>query len=168
MKTIFLLRHAKSSWSEPGLEDHERRLNARGRRPCGLTADWMVRNGYRADLALVSSARRTQETWALIAGAMPGAEARSLPELYHATPRTMLACLAAAPDVAHVLMLGHQPGIGEFARMILADPPDDQSYRKYPTAAVAVMDFDSPSWSEIRWGDGALTDFIVPKRLDAD
>ncbi|MEO0763161.1 MAG: histidine phosphatase family protein, partial [Pseudomonadota bacterium] len=71
MKTVILLRHAKSSWSDPELEDHERPLNKRGKAAAPLMGDWLERSGYRPDLVLCSPAKRTRQTLRRIAAAMP-------------------------------------------------------------------------------------------------
>ena len=88
------------------------------------------------------------------------------PRLYHADAETMLAVLRAAPDVARVLMLGHQPGIGDFARRLLADPPADPRFEKYATTATAVIDFDIPAWPDATWGVGRLEAFTDPRALE--
>ena len=89
-----------------------------------------------------------------------------MPEIYHAAPETLLAVLRAAPDVERVLLLGHQPGIGGFARRLLADPPGDADFAKFPTGATAVIDFDVGGWAEVGWESGRLADFTVPRRLE--
>ena len=118
------------------------------------------------ELALVSTARRTQETWSGIVAAAGAARTTYAPELYQAGPEAMLAALRAVTDAAAVLMLGHQPGVGELARRLLAAPPDDPDFAKYPTAATAVIDFDADAWSGAGWGAGRLADFVVPRALE--
>ena len=63
-------------------------------------------------------------------------------------------------------MLGHQPGIGGFARRLLAAAPEDAAYSKYPTAATAVIEFDIGDWRHVDWESGMLVDFVVPRRLE--
>jgi phosphohistidine phosphatase len=166
MRRLIVMRHAKSSWAEPNQRDLDRPLNKRGRRSAGLIGDWLKASGYRPQLALVSSARRAQETWAGVVASVGGAETTYLPELYHADPEAMLASLRRAPDVETVLMLGHQPGIGPFAAHLLADPPADPEFAKYPTAATAVIDFDLAGWGQTAWGSGRLAAFVVPRLLE--
>ena len=122
------MRHAKSSWAEEGQRDHDRPLNARGRRDAAALGAWLTETGRIPDAALVSTARRTQETWALLGFDATPMTLRA--DLYHAAPEAMLAALRGAPDVETVLMLGHQPGIGAAARMLLAAPPDGGGVRK--------------------------------------
>jgi phosphohistidine phosphatase len=166
MRRLILMRHAKSSWAEPNQRDLDRPLNKRGRRAAGLIGGWLKARGHRPDRALVSSARRAQETWAGVVAGVGAAETSYLPELYHAGPEAMLAALRRAPDADAVLMLGHQPGIGPFAARLLADPPGDADFAKYPTAATAVIEFDLDDWAAADWGTGRLVDFVVPRSLE--
>jgi phosphohistidine phosphatase len=166
MRRLILTRHAKSSWAEPGLRDLDRPLNKRGRRATGLIGRWLDKHGYLPDQALVSSARRTQETWAGIVAVVGPRETRYLPELYHAGADTLLDIVQRAPDVPCVLLLGHQPGIGAFATRLLAETPADADFAKYPTGATAVIDFDAPAWPEVTWGTGRLVAFVAPRSLE--
>jgi phosphohistidine phosphatase len=166
MRRLILMRHAKSSWADPSQRDLDRPLNKRGRRSAGLLGEWMKRNGYRPDLALVSSARRAQETWSGVVAEAGPAGTTYVPELYHAGPDTMLGVLRRAGDAGCVLMLGHQPGIGVFAGRLIAEAPADPDFGKYPTGATAVMDFDVADWSGAGWEQGRLVDFVVPRALE--
>lgn len=166
MRRLILMRHAKSSWADPGKRDIDRPLNGRGRRAAPLVAAWLRDRGYRADAALVSSAARTQETWALAAPALGGVAPSILPALYHAGVPGMLAALRAAPDVETVLLLGHMPVIGELARLLVMTDPEDPDFDRYPTAATAVIEFDVASWAEVAPGTGHLAAFTVPRALE--
>jgi phosphohistidine phosphatase len=166
-RRLILMRHAKSSWADPGQADHDRPLNERGRRDAPRVGRWLRETGHAPEAALVSDARRTRETWAGVAeglGAAPNPVWE--PALYHAGPEAMLRALRAAPAVGSVLMLGHQPGIGAFAAALLAAPPADAEFAKYPTAAVSIIDFDAADWASIGWGSGRLAAFVTPKALD--
>ncbi len=166
MRRLILIRHAKSSWADAGQRDLDRPLNKRGRHAAALLGGWLKKKGYRPDQALVSSARRTQETWAGIVAEAGPAETRYLPELYHAGAETLLEIVQRAPDVPCLLILGHQPGLGAFAQRILADPPPDGDFEKFPTGATVVVDLDAPTWSAAAWGAGALAAFVVPRSLE--
>lgn len=176
MRRLILMRHAKSSWADPAQRDLDRPLNKRGRKSAVLIGGWLKRNDYLPDVALVSSARRTQETWAGVVSVLGAAPTTYLPELYHAAPEAMLSVLRAAPDADTVLMLGHQPGVGSFARRLVTDLPDDEGFDKYPTAATAVIDFDAAGreaadwkavdWKTVDWKTGRLVDFVVPRALE--
>jgi phosphohistidine phosphatase len=163
-QTLILTRHAKSDWAA-GLEDFERPLNRRGRMSAPTIAKWLVDAGYLPDVVLVSGARRTVETWERMADAMPEtATMESVPALYHASADTILRVLRSqtAPTV---MTIGHNPGIGAFARRIVVEPPDHPRFSDYPTAATAVIRFSAASWRDIDWGTGEVLDFAVPRDL---
>jgi phosphohistidine phosphatase len=166
MRRLIVMRHAKSSWADPGQRDLDRPLSKRGRRAADGLGGWLKAKGYRPGQALVSTARRAQETWARVVAVAGAAPTSYVPEIYHAAPETLLAVLRAAPDADCVLLLGHQPGIGEFARRLLAEVPADGDFAKFPTGATAVIDFTADGWSEVGWGGGRLADFVVPRRIE--
>lgn len=157
---LILTRHAKSDWNDPSLDDHDRPLNARGRRSALELGDWLASRGYEPEQVLCSTSLRTRETWDGVARAvlevMP--EVDYIPALYHAEPDVMMAELkkARAPTV---MMIGHNPGIAEFAAMLPAHPPHDPDFHRYPTAATLVVDFHADDWSKIRPGEGSVRDF---------
>jgi phosphohistidine phosphatase len=165
MMRLILMRHAKSSWSDPAQPDIDRPLNKRGQRDAPEIGRWLHEKGYRPEKALVSSAVRTKETWSKLAETMGSCPAEFQERLYHATAATMLHALRAADGCSCVLMLGHQPGIGEFADRLLAEPPADPEFQKYPTSAVSVIEFPCDRWQEVDWRSGKLTDFIAPRSL---
>ena len=167
MRRLILMRHTKSSWADASQRDLDRPLNKRGRRSAALIGEWLKEKGLSPDCALVSSARRAQETWAGVVGRAGAAPTTYLPELYHARPEEMLALLRGrAAGEGIVLMLGHQPAIGAMARQLLPQPPADPAFEKFPTGATAVFDFDAEAWSEVEWGKGRLADFVVPRALE--
>lgn len=162
---LILIRHAKSAWDDPALDDHARTLNDRGRDNAPQVGRWLAQNGYLPQEVLCSDAARTRQTLALILPELPQApQVRYLAALYHASASAMLAVLhqAHSPVVA---MIGHNPGIGTFACGIVHNRPDHARYRDYPTAATAVIDFDADRWSAIRPGTGHLTAFVIPHDL---
>ena len=160
---LILTRHAKSDWDDPTLPDHDRPLNGRGRRSARALGDWLASRGYDPEEVLCSSSRRTQETWERVADAVfeTRPDLRLEPALYHASPDLMLKVLqtATAPTV---MMIGHNPGIAEFAGMLPARPPLDPQFRRYPTAATLVVDFQTNDWADVRPGDGSVRDFTRP------
>jgi phosphohistidine phosphatase len=168
--TVSLLRHAKSSWGEPGLDDSERPLNARGRMAAPLMAAWMAENRVLPDYVLCSTAVRTRETLALV---LPSFQSRPkvkyLEELYLAGANTVLTMLRAAPDsVQHVLVVGHNPGFEDLA-LGLSGRGDASARsllaRKFPTCGLAVLAFDVPTWSKVALGQGRLLHFVTPRAL---
>ena len=170
MKRLILLRHAKSSWDQPGLDDFQRPLAPRGRRAAPVMARHLAEAVGLPDHVLCSPAARAAETWELVAGEW-GAEPSSEFEraIYMAAPSTLLRLAQHQSDGYRSLMLvGHNPGMEELAGR-LCRPGDTLAHRrlreKYPTAGLAVIDFAVDSWSDVDWGAGTLTDFVRPKDL---
>ena len=166
MKRLILMRHAKSSWDDPAQRDIDRPLNGRGRRNATLMGHWLKREGYLPGHALVSVAERTRETWARLQETAGEGPVDFVRELYAAGPEAMLRVLQGAPGAGTLLMLGHQPGIGAFARLLLREAPADTDFARFPTAATAVIDFDAADWAEVGWGTGRLVAFTVPRALE--
>lgn len=166
-KRLILIRHAKSSWDNTALADHERPLNKRGRGAAADVGAWLASRGYIPDEVISSDAERTRETWEGIAAALPSAPApRYTAKLYAAAADTMLAVLRHATGDM-VLMLGHNPGIAEFAHRLVARAPLNPEFQKFPTAATLVVEFPIDTWADLAWGTGAPDDFIVPREIDA-
>lgn len=166
-KRLILTRHAKSSWDDPLMSDHDRPLNARGRGAATDLGGWLASRGYLPQEVLCSDAVRTRETWEGIAPAIPAAPQVTLkPTLYHAGPDVMLAVLRHA-TAETVLMIGHNPGIAEFAQRIVASPPQHPGFARYPTGATLVATFEVESWADIGFGQGATRDFIIPREIMA-
>lgn len=164
-RRLILIRHAKSSWDDPRLADHDRVLNSRGLNACRSIGAWLAANGYQPDEVIASSAARTQETWSRIAGALaPVALVRSETRLYHAEPEMMLRMLRTATGRT-VAMIGHNPGIAEFAARMLRLPVDHPDFRRYPTAATLVADFAVEDWAGLTPASGRAVAFTVPRDL---
>ena len=115
----------------------------------------------------MSSSVRTCETWAGISRTplevIP--KLRVLPELYQAGPDRMLAVLGTA-HADTVMLLGHNPGIAELAAMLCSQVPQTPAFRKFPTAATLVMDFQVEDWAQVRPGMGSVLDFFTPSSGD--
>ncbi|MTH65057.1 SixA phosphatase family protein [Paracoccus shanxieyensis] len=158
---LILTRHAKSSWDDPGQPDHDRPLNDRGRRSARALGDWLASRGYEPEEVLCSTSQRTRETWERVAVAPLEVRPRIRfePKLYHASPDQMLNVLRSA-EAPTVMMLGHNPGIAEFAALLPARPPMDPDFRRYPTAATLVVDFQIDDWSDVQAGQGSVLDFV--------
>ena len=160
---LILARHAKSSWDDPAMDDHDRPLNARGRRAAFELGDWLASRGYEPEEVICSTATRTRETWdGIRAASLEVTPAVSyLDSLYHAGPDRMLDILhkATAPTV---LMIGHNPGIAELAAMLPAALPHHADFRRYPTAATLVADFQIDSWADAKPGTADARDFFRP------
>ena len=162
---LILTRHAKSSWDDPLMSDHDRPLNERGKAAAADLGNWLASRGYVPDQVLCSDALRTRKTWSGIAPALPGTPILDLkPALYHAGPDVMLAVLRHATGKT-VMMIGHNPGIAEFAHRIVARAPLNPDFRRYPTGATLVVDFAADSWADVAWSMGSVDDFIIPREL---
>ncbi|WP_010137520.1 SixA phosphatase family protein [Oceanicola sp. S124] len=161
-RRLILMRHAKSSWGDPQLPDHERPLNSRGRRAAHLLGDWLRAHAPLPDQALVSTSLRTRESWdGLGLGLLPELHE----DLYHAEPPQLLDSLQRASGGV-VLVLAHNPGIGLFAARLLREPPAHPRFADYPTGATLVAEFDIADWSALRPGTGRVVDFVVPRELE--
>jgi phosphohistidine phosphatase len=165
MKRLILTRHAKSSWDDPLMADHDRPLNERGKAAAADLGQWLATRGYVPDEVFCSDALRTRKTWSGLAPALPGTPILELkPALYHAGPDVMLAVLRHAKGDT-VMVIGHNPGIAEFAARITATAPLNTEFARYPTGATTVIDFAVSDWADVAWGAGSTLDFIVPREL---
>lgn len=165
MKRLILTRHAKSSWDDPLMSDHDRPLNERGKAAAADLGQWLMSRGYVPGEVLCSDSVRTRATFSGIAPALPATPVLELkPALYHAGPDVMLAVLRHAKADC-VMMIGHNPGIAEFAARLLAHPPQSADFARYPTGATLVADFAIDRWEDLGWGLGVADDFIIPREI---
>lgn len=171
MRTLHLLRHAKSSWSDPGLADHDRPLSGRGRRAAGLVARHFVDANIVPDLVLCSTALRAHQTLDLILPAIKPPKIILDRQLYDAGERQMLDYLRGLPEGAEaVLLIGHNPGLHLLAAT-LAQPDSSAALParggKFPTAALASFRFAGP-WPTLQARRAALAAFVTPRDIDPD
>jgi phosphohistidine phosphatase len=167
MKRLILTRHAKSAWDDPLTPDHDRPLNDRGKAAAADLGQWLASRDYVPEEVLCSDALRTRKTFSGIAPALPGAPVLELkPALYHAGPDVMMAVLRHA-RADTVMMIGHNPGIADFAARLVAHPPHSTEFSRYPTGATLVVDFDVTDWGAVAFGSGVTVDFIVPSEIAA-
>lgn len=167
MKRLILTRHAKSSWDDPLTPDHDRDLNERGKAAAADLGQWLSSRGYVPDEVLCSDALRTRKTFSGIAPALPGTPVLDLkPALYHAGPDVMMAVLKHGKGDC-VMMIGHNPGIAEFAHRLVSKTPISPEFRKYPTGATLVLDFAIEDWADVGFGQGVTVDFVVPREIAA-
>lgn len=169
MRRLLLLRHAKSDWPD-GYADDVRPLAGRGREDAPEVGKAMAREGLVPDLALVSTAVRTQQTWELVAPqlgtAIPSSDRR---DLYAASERTLLEVAAGTPDEIRTLLIcAHNPGIERLARSFAKSGDADAIRRvekKYPTCGLAVIELPIDQWKKISPPAGRLEMFLTPKIL---
>jgi phosphohistidine phosphatase len=169
MRRLMLLRHAKSDWPG-GVSDFERPLAKRGREAAPAMGAYMKAHGLMPDLVLVSTARRTRETWALVQAAL-GADtpARFEQRIYEAYPEHLLALAHGLdPSVRTVLFVGHNPGTEELASDLIGGGDMEAAARlrrKYPTCGLTVLDFDGDDWAMVTEASGRLERFATPASI---
>ncbi|TMV03277.1 histidine phosphatase family protein [Ruegeria sediminis] len=161
-RTLILIRHAKSSWDDLTLDDHDRPLNKRGRRSAEAIGAWLKRKGWLPDEVLSSTSVRTRETWARMA--LDVDKVTFTGDLYHASPEETLSLLSEAKGDT-VLLLGHNPGFAEFAGEIVDEAPMHARFFDFPTCATAVIRFDIDDWRDVKWHSGEAVDFVIPREL---
>ena len=159
------------------MEDFDRPLNARGRAAAPRMGAYMKSKHYEPRLVLSSSAVRTRETLDLVMPYFsPAPKVRALKTLYLAEWSTILKTLQEVPkDTPSVLVVGHNPGIERLAVALALNPFGAAEWgraenlaEKFPTAALAVFDFDANDWTSVKPGQGRLLDFVRPKDLPAE
>ena len=160
MKRLFLLRHAKSSWSDPRLADFDRPLNNRGLRAAPLMGRLMRERKVRPDLILCSPAERARQTAALVVeAARLDTPLRYDERIYEATPARLLAVVSGAGDAGELLLVGHNPGMEELVELLTGET------RRMPTAALARITLDTEKWARPREGAARLEELVKPKEL---
>jgi len=167
--TLVLLRHLKSSWDDDGLADHDRPLAPRGHRAGERIRRHLEGAGVSPQLVLCSSAVRAVETWEAIRAGLPGdVELQIEDGLYAAGAESLLERLNGVPgSVANVLLIAHNPGIGDLAVGLAGSGPGDVRDRmaeKYPTGGLATLAFDGP-WAGLVAEGAELRGFVVPRDL---
>jgi phosphohistidine phosphatase len=168
MLRLLLLRHAKAG-SASGAMDLDRPLSGRGQGAAALMGGYLRDEGLRPDLVLVSPARRTQETWDLVRPLLGDARTREDERIYEAPVLRLLSVVQEVePEVRTLLMIGHNPGFEDLAKLLAGEGDEDAILRlgqKYPTAGLAMIDFPQESWAEVQPGAGRLERFTTPKSL---
>lgn len=170
MKTLFILRHAKSSWGDADLADEERPLNGRGRRAATGMGRYLRDEDLLPDRVLCSTARRTVETLERLQREWPEEPPVRFDErLYLASSELLLSVLGEQePGVGSLLLIGHNPGLAALAvRLAGAGDAEDleRLRRKLPTAALVEIAFDVDSWGDLPTSRGELRRFVVPRAL---
>jgi len=169
VKVVHLLRHAKSSWEDPGHLDGERPLAPRGRRAARAMAEHLRREGIRPALILCSPARRARETLELVAEALPDVHAQVEQELYGAGEEDLLLRLRKLPATASsVLLIGHNPALQGLAVALAGSGEREALARlraKMPTGALATLQAPVSRWRDLRPGGAELLAFVVPREL---
>jgi len=161
MKTLILLRHAKSSWKDTSVRDFDRPLNQRGLKSAPAVGKLMKKRKLQPDLVLSSPAERARQTTELVlAEAGLEIEVRHDERIYEATVARLVEVVAQIEDEANVAMLvGHNPGLEELLAALTG------TARSMPTAALACIELDIEKWNKVRAGTGRLEWLVKPKEL---
>ena len=165
---LWLLRHAKSSWDDPEMEDVDRPLAPRGARAADRMRDYLDAEAIRPELVLCSSALRSRETLGrVLPGLGPELTVRIEPSLYSFEADQLLDRLRELPaNVGSVMLIGHNPAMQELASLLAAEGDRLDDLRKgFPTAALAELDVPVGAWDELTRGSGRLERFVVPREL---
>lgn len=169
MKTLGLLRHAKSDWDDLAKRDFDRGLNDRGRKGAALIGAHIARHGVKFDRLLASPAERVRQT---LATSLPDMEPEFDQRLYLASTDTLMDVLREkGGDADAVLVVGHNPGLQELLFELVPPAAEDAMFddlsSKYPTATFAVFTLDIDDWSELDEDCGRLVHFKRPRDLDS-
>lgn len=171
MLRLMLFRHAKSSWTDPGLDDQDRPLNPRGAKAAPLIGRFMRTHKLEPELVLCSPARRARESWKLAS-----AELRSAPRLlmedalydFGNGGRILETVRVRADTAKSVMVVGHNPSIERLAQRLVGKGDAKLRKRlneKYPTGALAVITFEAAAWGDVEDGKGTLASFTRPRDL---
>jgi phosphohistidine phosphatase len=171
MRRLLLLRHAKTERAEPGQRDRDRKLMERGRLDAPVVGTFMVRHQLIPDLAVVSPATRTLETWQLTAAAFaPMPRMVTDERIYNAGTDTLFELVRETDDAATLLLVGHNPGLHDLARQLIGagdmETREDLN-EKMPTSGLVVIDFAFADWTELHDHAGRLELFVSPRLIGA-
>ena len=163
MRELFLVRHAKSSWDDPGLSDFERPLNSRGKEDAPLMGEHLKELGIKPDLIISSPAKRAKKTAKILACKLgyPEDNIEWEESIYEASPQTLLYLVCNLPESAkRVMLIGHNPGFTTLANIL-----GDITIENIPTAGVVGIAFDTAKWSDACRMQGHTVVFEYPKRV---
>jgi phosphohistidine phosphatase len=169
VRTLYVLRHAKSDWGDASLRDFDRPLNGRGRKSAKAMGRELRERGLTPDLVLLSPSARTTETLARVEEGF-GASFEKVEErsIYLAETEELVALIRNAPAQSDRLMIvGHNPGMHELVLLLANGPRDlrEEAAAKFPTGAMAEISFDVGDWSDVTPGSGFIRSFLKPREL---
>ncbi len=173
MRRLYVLRHAKSSWDDPSLDDFDRPLTERGRHGARLMGRHLAAARVHPALVLCSAAKRARQTLELVEPALEGVPVAIEADLYEADKAELLVRLRRLDDhLGSVMLVGHNPGLERLAEGLVAHHGDGEALarftEKFPTCALAVLDCDLAHWAELEDGTCRLAEFVRPGDLDKD
>lgn len=170
MKRLMLLRHGKSDWSDSGLEDHDRPLAPRGVKSSRKVGAYLSREALVPERAWCSPAARARGTWDLVLEAIgQDVETEYRQDLYLAEPPAMLAAIASGPaGCDSLILIGHNPGLDRLTRMLIETGNRSVTASlgdNFPTAGLAVLEFETDDWAAVGPARGRLSRFVHPRNL---
>jgi phosphohistidine phosphatase len=170
MRRLLLFRHAKAERSHAGAEDKARKLIDRGRADAAKVGSYLASHALIPDRVLTSPSARTRETWKFAGAAFrPPLSATQVEALYGASAHVILTVVkGTGPAIHTLLVIGHNPGLHEFAVMLIASGDVEARERlkeKLPTSGLVIIDFAFDDWSRLHPHCGRLERFVTPKSL---
>ena len=161
MKTLYLLRHAKSSWDDPSLKDFDRPLNKRGLKAAPLIGSYLRKQKLKPELIVSSPAARAKSTTSLVSEAAGLTGTLKFDEgIYEASPVRLFEVVAGLDDkIETAMMVGHNPGFEELLAALTGET------RRMATAALACIELNVDKWSEVKANSGTLKWLVKPKDL---
>lgn len=172
MKTLFLLRHAKSSWDHSIVRDVDRPLNDRGRKAAKRMGAFMEKEGLTPDYILCSPSVRTSQTLDLLLPNFSRTPEAEFPEsLYHGGPEGLMSAIKSAPAESNrLLVIAHNPGMQALAmKLSVSESSNRKAFKriaeKYPTAALSVYSLDIDAWTDAAPESAKLERFVTPREL---
>ncbi len=167
-RRLYLLRHAKSSWKDERLADHDRPLAGRGRRAAKAIGRHLREQGVDPELVLCSSARRARETLEGVEASLGRGAIRIEPGLYGASPAELLALInGIVASIRSVMVIGHNPSLEQLALLLARRGSTVQELEaKFPTGALSTLAFRGSGWAALDHGTADLIGFIRPRDLE--
>jgi phosphohistidine phosphatase len=172
VKTLTLLRHAKSGWDDPVARDFDRPLNAKGKRAAHKVGEYLKKHDVHFDHVVASPAVRVVETIEHLAEGTGELMAPAWDKRVYLASAVSLLDVVQEADDRHdsLLLVGHNPGLEDLVLMLVPDNPDDaardQVEEKFPTASIAEISFPVARWEDVRPNGGTLSLFVRPRDLD--
>ena len=171
MLHLYVMRHSKSSWSDPSLDDFDRPLSKRGKNNAKLICEFFIKKNLKFDLVYCSSSKRTIQTLNILSEKISFKKIIKKKALYHASEDEIIHILKQTGDnYKTLLLINHEPSMSELINRICLKENSDQFEnlkRKFPTAAVAEVNFNFNDWEKLSKVKGKLISFIKPKDLQA-
>jgi len=166
MLRLMLLRHSKTERTAPGERDRDRKLTKRGRADAPVIGAYLAQHHLVPDLALVSPATRSQETWTLLSAAFARKPKAVIADrVYNATVEDLMAVIGEAGKARTALVVGHNPGLHDLALELIASGDAEARARlneKLPTSGLVLIDFPIDDWSHLHPQSGRIERFVSP------